>query len=277
MFSGPDFLYADAFFPDAKTYVLSGLEPVGQIPNVAALPAGSLGAELRHIEASLSTLMRFSFFITKDMRLKFASHRLTGTLPSLYVFLARSGKTIKDVQLVTIDKDGVVNPGGESGATSTAKGVKIVFTGADATPRTLYYFQTDISNGGLKKSGFLAFCEKLGPGNGFLKSASYLLHSGNFSSIRDFLLKQTTAIVQDDSGIPIAYFKEAEWQINPHGRYTGPIALFSNHYQSSLNDIFRKARPAPLEFGLGYRIRAPESSLVLAVKKSAQASALQKQ
>ena len=29
-FSGPDFLYADAFFPDASTYILAGLEPAGQ-------------------------------------------------------------------------------------------------------------------------------------------------------------------------------------------------------------------------------------------------------
>ena len=29
MFSGPDFLYAYTFFPDANTYILAGLEPVG--------------------------------------------------------------------------------------------------------------------------------------------------------------------------------------------------------------------------------------------------------
>ncbi len=34
MFSGPDFLYADAFFPDASTYVLAGLEPVGPVPEI---------------------------------------------------------------------------------------------------------------------------------------------------------------------------------------------------------------------------------------------------
>ena len=33
MFSGPDFLYVDAFLPNRSTYVLSGLEPVGQIPD----------------------------------------------------------------------------------------------------------------------------------------------------------------------------------------------------------------------------------------------------
>src|SRR5689334_20527013 len=32
MFSGPDYLYADAFFPSAATYLLSGLEPVGTLP-----------------------------------------------------------------------------------------------------------------------------------------------------------------------------------------------------------------------------------------------------
>src|SRR5476649_20098 len=42
MFGGPDFLYANAFFPNANTYVLSGLEPVGQIPDIAKLPRWSV-------------------------------------------------------------------------------------------------------------------------------------------------------------------------------------------------------------------------------------------
>ena len=33
MFSGPDFLYANAFYPNASTYILSGLEPVGPLPD----------------------------------------------------------------------------------------------------------------------------------------------------------------------------------------------------------------------------------------------------
>src|SRR5262245_29562313 len=33
MFSGPDFLYATSFFPNASSYVLTGLEPVGSVPN----------------------------------------------------------------------------------------------------------------------------------------------------------------------------------------------------------------------------------------------------
>ena len=37
MFSGPDFLYAVSFFPSAQTYVLSGLEPVGEVPQLTGL------------------------------------------------------------------------------------------------------------------------------------------------------------------------------------------------------------------------------------------------
>ena len=40
MFSGPDFLYADAFLPGADTYVLSALEPVGEIPDLTGLSRG---------------------------------------------------------------------------------------------------------------------------------------------------------------------------------------------------------------------------------------------
>ena len=36
MFSGPDFLYADTFFPQAATYVMCGLEPIGPLPDVSS-------------------------------------------------------------------------------------------------------------------------------------------------------------------------------------------------------------------------------------------------
>ena len=41
MFSGPDFLYANAFFPNASTYVMSGLEPIGSVPDLTKLSRDS--------------------------------------------------------------------------------------------------------------------------------------------------------------------------------------------------------------------------------------------
>src|ERR1700737_2981540 len=68
MFSGPDFLYANAFYPKATTYVLSALEPPGSVPDLAKLPRGSIGAALYNVERSMGSILNFSFFITKQMK-----------------------------------------------------------------------------------------------------------------------------------------------------------------------------------------------------------------
>src|SRR5262249_16170369 len=106
MFSGPDFLYADAFFPGASTYVLAGLEPVGQIPDLERIPRGSIGPALANIANSLHSILSFSFFITHNMRSELSTGQLGGTTPILYVFLARAGKTVREAKLVALDVDG---------------------------------------------------------------------------------------------------------------------------------------------------------------------------
>ena len=55
-------------------------------------------------------MLSYSFFQTKHMRRDLNSGQMTGTLPILYVFLARSGKTIHEVSFVSLDKDGTVLP-----------------------------------------------------------------------------------------------------------------------------------------------------------------------
>ena len=181
MFSGPDFLYANAFYGKATTYVMAALEPSGSLPDLVKLPRGTVNAALGNIEHSLSTIMNFSFFITKHMKTDLHAGQIGGALPILFVFMERSGKSIKEVTPVTIDENGTVQTGAEGGKTNTPRGVKILFAGKDGVEKTLYYFSTDLSNSGVKSSGFLKFCQTLAPGNSLIKSASYLLHSGNFS------------------------------------------------------------------------------------------------
>ncbi len=266
MFSGPDFLYADAFFPGASTYVLSGLEPVGSIPDVEGLSRGALAGDLGRLQHSLNSVLSFSFFITKKMKHELRGGRLSGTLPILYVFLARSGKTIDDVSLVALDADGTLRPAEDGKDRSKAQGAKIVFSGADGKKQTLYYFSTDVSDGGFERSGFQAFCAGLGRGDALLKSASYLMHSDSFSKVRDFVLDRSDAIVQDDSGIPVRHFKADMWQLYPFGNYLGPISIFPGRYQRQLQALYRKERAGALDFGIGYRWRPRQSNLLLALR-----------
>jgi hypothetical protein len=275
MFSGPDFLYATSFFPHASTYVMAGLEPVGNVPQLTSLPRGSVDETLRNLEISLRSILNLSFFITRDMKSRLSSGQVYGTLPILYVFLARTGKTIHDVNFVALDKDGnFLTPddpaakgadkrSARGASERTAKGVKIVFSDGDGPLQTLYYFSTNIADDGVDSSGLLQFCAKLGVADSLFKSASYLMHREGFNKIRNFILNHSATILQDDSGIPLAFFAPAKWRLQPFGRYLGPLAMFRGANQPELAELFR-SRADPLDFGIGYKWRRNESNLLLA-------------
>ena len=276
-FSGPDFLYANAFFPDATTYVLSGLEPAGEIPRIEELNPRALEYTLHNTERSLSSILNLSFFQTNDMRSQLSSGPVYGTLPIIYVFLARSGKTISEAETVVLDQEGNIRQAaaaeGKSGDIAAApqdgvRGIRIVFSDKTHPRQTLYYFSGDVSNEGLRKSGLLKFCGTLGQTNALIKSASYLLHRDRYADLRDFILKQSTLVLQDDSGIPLSYFDLSKWDLQPFGNYVGPISLFGNRYQTSLARLFRAPNRKPIDFGVGYQWRRNTSNLLLAIKKA---------
>jgi hypothetical protein len=148
MFSGPDFLYATSFFPAASAYVLAGLEPVGIIPELAKLSPFVIDEELRNLESALGSLFNFSFFITQHMKSQLREGPIYGTLPILYVFLARTGKTVHELNFVTLDEQGNVQIAdqGASPARTAAPGVKIIFSEGDRPKQTLYYFSTNIAD-----------------------------------------------------------------------------------------------------------------------------------
>ena len=115
----------------------------------------------------------------------------------------------------------------------------------------------------------MRFCERLGTGNAFVKSASYLMHRDHFSEVRNFLLERSRLLLQDDFGIPVTRFDQARWQLHLFGHYSGPIGLFAKRYQSKLAQLFDQGHVEPIEFGIGYRWRPQTSNLMLAVKTDA--------
>jgi hypothetical protein len=84
--------------------------------------------------------------------------------------------------------------------------------------------------------------------------------------VREFLLANSAMMVQDDSGIPLGYYDTKRWDLQPFGRYLGPIGVFPGRYQPKYSVLFQKSRP--IDFGIGYRWRSHESNLLLAVKTS---------
>jgi hypothetical protein len=263
-FGGPDFLYADTFFPDCTTYILVGLESVNAMPDLLTVPSAALENTLQNIQISLNTILQFSFFKTKDMREDFGRGELQGVLPILFVFLARTGKVIQSVEYVSLDRGGQLTKAG-----SAPHGVKITFVDpASGAQKVLYFFSTDLSNDGLKGNpAVLRFTEQQGQANCFLKAASYLMHEGRFDTVRSFLLGNSLTIVEDDSGIPVKYLTPDKWTLRFFGSYTEPINLFKNYLQPELRQLYQSSSPKSLTFSFGYQWNRHNSSLILAARK----------
>lgn len=261
MFSGPDVLYAQAFFPNASTYVLCGIEPIGPLPDVEKIAPAELNAALAGLDKALYSVLEFSFFITKEMKSDLQSTRLSGTLPVLYTFLARTGCHLDDVKLVNITPDGQLAEG-----PGPVPGVRITFTRAAHAPQTLYYFSTDLSDSAVAKTGFLKWMRSLGSVRSFAKAASYLMHGENFTKVRKLLLDRSSLLVQDDSGIPVRFLEPAQWSVNLYGRYLGPIQLFLKDHaaQPQLKEMYEKNPSVPLPFSFGYRWHPSESTFIAA-------------
>ena len=255
-FSGPDFLYADTFYPDCNTYVLVSLEPVESIPELQSVPPAVLQNTLQNIEVSLNTILNFGYFETQDLREYSQRSQLKGVLPIIFVFLVRSGKEILNVDYHSLGKGGT-------------PGVKITFLdSATGAHKVLYYFSADLSDDGLKRnSAVLSFCNSLGPTNSFFKADSYLLHQNGFNIARNYLLGVSASILQDDSGIPLRYCIPEKWNLRFFGTYTGPINLFKNFYQPDLRQYYATSSPKPLPFGFGYQYDRQDARLLLAVRR----------
>ena len=269
MFSGPDFLYANQFFPNASTYILAGTEPIGPLPEVTHFAGQALEGALQNLQTALNSVLSFSFFITKDMKTDLQREQLKGTLPIFYVFLARAGKTITDITFLSLDRNGDPHIAGSAPAKGLTSGVRITFRAeTGGAPQTLYYFTTDLSDEGVRaQPGFLKFCGSQNVGMSLLKSASYLMFQPGFATVRDFLLTHSRAILQDDSGIPVRAFDPGKWDLRLFGSYSAPIDLFKEHFQPELLDLYNRSRPPALEFGIGYRWSRARSTLILALHK----------
>jgi hypothetical protein len=232
-FSGPDFIYAEAFFPNATTYILCGLEPTGTVPSLQNLQP--LQSTLGWMQVSVKTLMDAGYFITKEMQADLKQSPLQGTVPVFCFMLARNGDRIVSVQ----------TEGNHAEIRFLAPG--------DSRVRTLHYFSLNLRNDGLRKeNAFLEFVKAAHPDVGYLKSASYLMHESDFSTIRDTLLTQCRTIVQDDSGIPLRCFNPERWRFLNFGVYAPTLDIFKKYNQPEMADLYAKLPAAPLPFGVGY-------------------------
>lgn len=273
LFGGPDLVSTLALFPSAQLYALGGLEPVGQLTNPLSLSPGELHASLAMLRQSTEVIMNFSHFITKDMKTELAASHFQGVFPIMLVFLSFTDARIDIAERLTLQRDGTLARGESDGGQPA---LRIVFRASPALPPAeVVYLQANLADSALQSNpAILEWLKSRGRSTGYLKAASYLMHTGGFNRVRDFLLEHCRAIVQDDSGIPLSVFRGRDWHIMHFGNYTTPLEIFAKYNQPSLRSAYADNAGFPLPFGFGYRWQRGESTLLVALPPDAAPRAL---
>ncbi len=279
-FSGPDVVNMFAFFPQAKTYLLIALEPLGTLP---VFKPGANEPFFSGLEQSLDEMLYFNFFFTKRMETALVKKELDGVLPVLLFFLGREQVRLVDVKYWLMQSDGSITEkpvkGGEKLTGEGIPGVKIVFQRREGEPeQTLYYFRFNLLNASWQSHPhFVKFLKDFAPFRTFVKAASYLMFKPKFGDVRQFILEQSQLVLQTDEGIPLKYFDPEKWERRFYGKYACPIQLFNNCFQSELAKIYQNGQTAqPLPFGIGYHHRRNSSNLMLASRKTVVAEEVAK-
>jgi hypothetical protein len=277
-FGGPDFLNANIFYPDADKYILIGLEPIGLLPGLCNIPVEQVNKYLEDVRYSLKDIFKRSYFITGNMIDALKKNSVNGSVPVISLFLKRNGYHIVLLKYIGIDSTGIWQFADSlKNNKGITHGVKIDFA-ADTgrSVQSVFYFQTDISDEGLRKNpGFTKYLSLIPQSHTYLKAASYLMHSAesekdpakNFSIIRNVIFEKSRSILQDDSGIAYRFFDKNLWDIHLFGKYARPGKEFIWINETDLAKAYADPSIKPVPFTLGYNWRTRAINLLYAIRK----------
>ncbi len=272
-FSGPDYLTANAFFPNADKYIMLGLEPVGKLPELDKFKRGEPSEYSTDFKKSLGDIFDKSYFITRKMQSDFQAQKVNGLLPILAFFIQRTGNEILDIKyLVRYEQDSISEVAYDfKSADKKPFGVRVDFL-QEGKQKSVYYFKYDVSNKNFNDTTvFRKYISDNTQGAiTYIKSASYLLHAGFMSNMRTLILNNSSSVIQDDTGIPYKFFEEGKFETKLYGQYTRPVEDFPYlSLQKPLQEAFHKdsLNVKKLPFHLGYHWGSKKDVIIFAKKK----------
>ncbi len=276
-FGGPDIGNALAFFPDADSYLLFGLEAPGAIPDLKAMDEKTLSASLNELKASLSTILQVNYFFTKAMEKKLGKGSFDSITGLLLFFLGMNDCEVTGARRIAIAADGTLVQGtaaddSTTGRSSRIPGVEIAFRRHGGKAQTVRYFMVNVADAALAKSSpdFLPYLKSQGRFATMIKAASYLMHKegvqepAHFEQMRALILAQSDFVVQDDSGVPLRLFTRDTWKLQFHGKYEAPTSEFGKFLQKDLKVEMQRNSTGNLPFSYGYAFKQGESNLMTA-------------
>jgi len=267
-FGGPDALTPALYFPQTPIYVIVGLEPAGTLPTPSQIERKGLPKYLAEMRETVDSELSRSFFVTRQMDHQLRGQVTDGVLLPILHLLVRMHNTVLGMRYVRLDDQGWVIDraiGYKAPGRFGNKGIEIEFrTDSEQSTHKLYYFPVNLSDERLNENKpFLLYLSRLKGTTTLLKATSYMTHQPQFSLIRDQILANSSAILQDDSGIPYRYFQTGDWNVQLFGDYSRPYGSFRWLEQSDLRKAYESAGAKPLAFHVGYGYSRITSNLLL--------------
>ena len=244
-FGGPDVSYAISFFPNAKRYVLVGLEPLGNFDQIES----SLKSDEYYgsLQTAFSTYLEKGYFVTSEMQKHLSNKSVRGGLNLVILALKKLGFGIQKIESCFVNANGEIVQFDQDGIDC----VKLICQ-KNSQEKEIYYIRANLDNENVRLDNLIKFVKQFEFAT-FVKSSSYAMHNRNFSKIRSFILDQTNCILQDDTGVPFNFFRK-NWDIHIFGDYIEPtLAVFHVYKQNSLKEYYLKNKAGAIPFPIGYR------------------------
>ncbi len=275
-FSGADFIHVYYLYPQSNEYFMSAIEKAGSVIDINTLNKNDFFEYLRDFDTVMRDIYMRSYFITKNMEADFGKKtKISGVLPILLWSAAKTNHDILSVKYFILDDSANKKYVNYDSLSKVRLSVEIkLFDKTNQKFQVLNYFCTDLSNQGLTASSkSLRFMKKYvsNASNGFVKSASYLMHYYNqFGTIQNLVLTKNKYLVQDDTGVPFSKFSPEKWNYELFGKYEKPIKDFTDSlYQPNLDQAYQNEKyyKGELKFSLGYHWNSKNQNQMVFIKK----------
>src|SRR5262249_55933976 len=244
----------------------------GSLPDMESVTTAQFVKLLADVRSAFRDIFERNYFITSYMTKQLTTPLIRGTVPVMSIMMTLMNRHI--VRIEPIDLFPELTRAFEAPDSKRPRvllrGVRIDFANSTTSAiQQLYYYSLDASDKALEDyPEFLNWVGQFKNSTALIKSASYLLHDGQFTKTRAVLLECSDVVVQDDTGIPYRFINHSPWHVKLYGKYHKPIRPMEYAYQKDLEEAYKtRTVAADLPFPFGYHWRGSRSGLIVAVKE----------
>lgn len=265
-----------------------GMSKDGKPTKPSGTAKQALDKALGTVQYELDFLYRVNFSNTRNM----ADAMRAGTLPTQLIFslsaLKVHGYEIVSLRYFTLNEDGSIKYLSDEDVAGAPSPLEGVGDGRIAEKRNRIFSNSEIrfrkpggkiqthrqirQNLGDKELAadprVVKHLEAKGPIVSMTKAASYLLSWDSFSTMRNYLLKNTSWMVSDATGVAPKWGTPAGFEYETYGTFRAAHLDSGNGVSENWRTLFKSQEQRKLPFRFGYYDKDTKDHLVIMKKKS---------